>query len=294
MEQENRFWTELCQEDRKPFAVELDSPETPETEKFMAGAALLRDRGASLITVADCPVARPRMDAGLMACKLRREQNVDAMPHMACRDRNSIASQALLLGLCAEGVRNVLLVTGDPVPPERRAEVKSVFNFHAQGFIEYVSSLRGDLLPEDLRIFAALNVNAANFSVELERAKAKEKAGAQGFFTQPVLTEAALDNLRQARRALKGRLAGGIIPLVSYRNAVFMDQNIPGIRVDPRLFRLYEGAGRERGEELALEISAAVAAAIAPVIDGYYLMTPFGRAGLMGGIMERIRADGLA
>ena len=291
---ENKFFEKLCDETQKPFAVELDSPEGPDAEKFMAGAGELGEKGVDLITVADCPVARPRMDSSLMACKIKRELGMDAMPHMTCRDRNVNASQALLLGLYAEGVRNLLLVMGDPVPPEQRERVKSVFNFNSVGFVDYVRRLEGELLPEPVKIFTALNVNAANFSFELERAKKKEAAGADGFFTQPVLTEKALENLKLARAALSGKIAGGIIPMVSHRNAVFMDQNIPGIRVDRRIIELYEDADKAKGEDLAETISAAVAREISPYIDGYYLMTPFGRTGLMGRIMDRIRREGLA
>ncbi len=293
MSGENRFYEALTGGGRKPFAVELDSPEGPDAEKFMAGAAQLQAGGADLITVADCPVARPRMDSSLMACKLRRELGMDAMPHMTCRDRNRNASQALLLGLYAEGVRNLLLVMGDPVPPEERQAVKGVYNFNSVDFIAFADRFGRERLPEPFRIYGALDLNARNFAPELERAKAKEAAGALGFFTQPVLTERALENLKLARRALKGRLAGGIIPVVSQRNGLFMDQNIPGISVDPRIIDLYEGADKERGEELALEVSAAAAGAIAPYVDGYYLMTPFSRTALMVRIMERIRQEGL-
>lgn len=289
MEEENRFWTQLCREEQRPFAVELDSPEGPDAEKFMAGAAELAAQGAALITIADCPAARPRMDAGLLACKIRRELEVQAMPHLTCRDRNRNAAQALLLGLHAEGVENLLLVTGDPIPPERRRSVKGVYDFVSQSFLSYVRELNESLFPRPFRLFAALNLNAVHFPAELERALEKERAGADGFFTQPVLTERALENLKLARRELKGRLAGGIIPLVNQRNALFMDRNISGICVDPALITLYEGADWERGEELAVEVSAAAARAVRPFIDGYYLMTPFGRVGLMVRIMGRIR-----
>ena len=168
--------------------------------------------------------------------------------------------------------------------------MKGVYDFVSRSFLAYARELNGSL-PRPFHLFAALDLNAPHFPAELERARGKEQAGAEGFFTQPVLTERALENLKLARQTLRGRLAGGIIPLVSQRNALFMDRNIPGISVDPALIALYEGADRERGEELAVEVSAAAARAIRPWIDGYYLMTPFGRTGLMGRIMERIRAE---
>lgn len=285
------FRAALADPARKPFAVELDSPEGPDIAKFLSGAAELRDAGAQIITVADCPVARPRMDAALCACLLRERLGAEALPHMTCRDRNRNALRAQMLGLYAAGVRDLLLVTGDPVPPERRQEIKSVYNFNSRSLIAYAAALNREL-PEPFHLCAALDVNARDFAVQLRLAKEKEANGAACFFTQPVLTRRALENLKQARRELRGRVAGGIIPIVSQRNALFMDREIPGISVDEQIIRLYEGADRQRGEELALAVSAAVAAEIAPYIDGYYLMTPFGRSGLMVRLMDRLRLDG--
>lgn len=291
---ESPFWTKLCDPLQKPFAVELDSPADADPTRFLAGAEELRDAGADIITIADCPIARARMDSSIMACKLRRELGMDAMPHMTCRDRNRNATQALLLGLHAEGVRSVLLVTGDPVPTASRDEVKSVYNFNSRKLIKYVESLNASVLPEPFHIFAALNVNVRNFHIQLELAREKEENGAVGFLSQPVLTQRGLDNLMLARETLRGKILGGIIPIVSQRNALFMNSEISGIEVDEKIIAAYDGADRARGEELAVDISAAVAAAIAPYVDGYYLMTPFGRTGLMARIIARIHADGNA
>ena len=289
--EENPFWDAVCDPTRRPFAVELDPPELADSRSFVRGARELQAAGADVITIADCPVARTRMDSSLMACKLQRELNMTALPHMTCRDRNLNATQALLLGLCAEGVRNVLIVTGDPIPTASRDEVKSVYNFNSRKLIHYVSSLNRSVLPRPFRIFGALNVNARNFSVQLEMAKKKEANGADGFLTQPILTEQALENLKLARQTLQGRILGGIMPIVSQRNALFINSEISGITVDERIIALYEGADREKGEELAVSISAEIAQRIRPWVDGYYLITPFGRTSLIARIMEQIRSD---
>ena len=260
----------------------------------MSGAWELSGHGVDLITIADCPVARARMDSSLMACKLHRELGVSAMPHMTCRDRNLNATQALLMGLCAEGIGNVLLVTGDPVPSASRDEVKSVYNFNSRKLIRYVDNLNKAVLPYPFHIYAALNVNARNFPIQLELAQKKEASGAAGFFTQPILTEEALENLILARRTLKGKLMGGIMPVVSKNNALFMNSEIAGITVDEKIIQAYEGADRARGEVLAVEISTRIAKEIAPYIDGFYIMTPFGRTGLVVRIMDSIRREGLA
>ena len=144
-----------------------------------------------------------------------------------------------------------------------------------------------------LNIFAALNVNARNFAIQLDLARQKEENGADGFLTQPVFTEEALENLRLARRTLKGKLLGGILPIVSQRNALFINSEISGIRVDEKIIALYENADRAKGEELAVEISANMARRMAPFVDGYFLITPFSRTELMVRIMERIRSDAL-
>ena len=285
------FWEALCDPARKPFAVELDPPEGADAAQFMSGARELRDGGADMITVADCPIARARMDSSLMVCKIKRELGIDVMPHMTCRDRNLNATQALLLGLCAEGVGDVLLVTGDPVPAASRDEVKSVYNFNSRKLIKFVDSMNKAVLPAPFHIFAALNVNARNFAIQLDLAQKKEENGADGFLTQPVLTDEALENLRLARRTLKGKLLGGIMPIVSRRNALFINSEIAGIKVDEKIIALYEGADRAKGEELAVEISAAMARRMAPFVDGYFLITPFARTGLMVRIMEQIRRD---
>lgn len=290
---ENPFWDALCNPDIKPFAVELDSPENADITKFMAGARELKENGASIITIADCPIARARMDSSLMACKIRRELDMDALPHMTCRDRNLNATQALLLGLCADGIRNVLLITGDPIPSASRDEVKSVYNFNSRKLIRYVDNLNKSILPSPFHIFGALNLNVRNFHMQLKLAQEKEENGAIGFFTQPILTEQALENLKLARDTLKGRILGGIIPVVSHRNALFMNSEISGITVDEKIIRLYEGLDREQGEELAVRISVDIARKISPYVDGFYLMTPFGRTGLMARIMTAIRTDGL-
>ena len=291
-QREDPFWTALCDPDRRPFAVELDPPEGADVTRFMAGARELRDAGVEAITVADCPVARARIDSSLMACKLKRELGMNALPHLTCRDRNLNATQALLLGLCSEGIDKVLVITGDPVPAASRDEVKSVYNFNSRKLIKYVDGLNQTVLPAPFRIFAALNVNVRNFTVQLDLARQKEEAGALGFFTQPVLSEQGLENLLLARETLQGKLVGGILPIVSYRNALFLNSEIAGIHVDEAIIARYAGADRVRGEALAEEISVDFARRMAPYVDGFYLITPFGRTALVCRIIGEIREKG--
>ncbi len=289
-EKKSAFWEALCDQSKRPFAVELDPPETSELGKFMEGAKRMQAEGAAALTIADCPIGRPRMDSSLLACKLHRELGVEALPHMTCRDRNLNAIKALLLGLCAEEVHQVLVVTGDPIPSADRDEVKSVYNFNSRMLAAYITALSEKSLTTPFRVFGALNVNAKNFDMQLRMAKEKEANGVCGFLTQPILTEAAFENLKRAKKELHAKLLGGIFPIVSYKNACYLHSEVTGIKVDPRIIDRYEGKGREEAEEIALELSVRIAKACMPYVDGYYLMTPFSRTELMAKIMREIRS----
>ena len=286
----NRFW-EKMERGEKVFAIELDPPKNAELGKFMAGAWTLKDAGADAITIADCPIGRARMDSSLLACKLKREVGIDPIPHMTCRDRNLNATKSLLLGLNVEGVDNVLIVTGDPLPTAERDEVKAVFNFNSRKLARFVADLNETQLQHPFRVYGALNLNARNFDMELRRAKEKAANGVSGFLTQPVLTEQALENLKLARSAMPDKkVLGGIIPVVSYRNACFMQSEIAGINVSEEIIEMYKDKSREESEALALKISVEIARQIAPYADGYYMMTPFLRVHLMTQIIEQVRS----
>ena len=278
---------------KKVIAVELDSPKDADLTGYLEGARRLQAAGADAVTIADCPIARARVDSSLTACKLRRELGVVALPHMTCRDRNLNATKALLLGLYAEGVREVLAITGDPIPTAERDEVKNVYQFNSRKLARYIHSLAGpgEALP-GMTVFGALNLNARNFDVELRRAKEKQDSGMAGFLTQPVLSGQAVDNLKAAREALPGaKILAGILPVVSQRNALYMENEINGIHVEEAIIQRYAGADRAKGEELGLEISLEMARAAAPYADGFYLMTPFNRVGLMERLIAALRQE---
>ena len=287
----NRLWDKL-ESGQRVVAIELDPPADDRIAPYVENVRHLQAAGADVVTIADCPVGRPRADSSLLACKIRRETGMETLPHMTCRDRNMNAIKALLLGLSMEDVHNILLITGDPIPSTDRDAVKSVFNFNSRKLIRYVNSLNEQVLSRPFRIFAALNLNAANFDTQLRLAQEKEANGAVGFLTQPVLSAEALENLKQAREVLSGKLLGGIFPIVSHRNACFLNNEIAGMRVCPAIIDLYEGKERDEAEDLAIRISTQIAREVAPYTDGLYLMTPFTRVKLMTRLLEELRRDG--
>lgn len=285
----NSFAAKLMQGE-KVIVVELDPPVIPEINTFMEGAARYKKAGVDGIDIADCPIARARIDSSLLACKVTRELGMTTIPHMTCRDRNINATKALLLGLNVEGVNNVLTVTGDPVPAAERQEVKTVFSYNSAILARHINTLNQVTFPDNpFLVCGALNINAVNFDSQLRHAEKKIENGVSVLFTQPVMTQEGLENLKRARTELPVKLLGGMIPVVSYRNACFMEHEISGIHVDDRIVELYRDKSREEGEELAVKIIKEIARKMEDYVDGYYLITPFQRIHLMERILREIR-----
>lgn len=205
---ENKFKEKLLRGE-KVIAVELDPPANPYVGNMIEGAKSLNTCGADIITIADCPLARARVDSSIMAAKLKREANIDVLPHMTCRDKNLNAIKASLLGLHMEGIRNLLAVTGDAIPEAERAEIKGVFNFNSYMFIEFINELNHTVFGNDeIFIGGALNINSTNFDYELKRAETKIKKGAKFFLTQPAFSNEAIAALEKAGNTLDAKFLG--------------------------------------------------------------------------------------
>ena len=170
-----------------------------------------------------------------------------------------------------------------------------MYQFNSRKLAQYIVSLAGEgrEMPAPITVFGALNLNARNFEVELRRAAEKLENGMSGFLTQPVLSAQAVENLKKARETLgeRAKILAGILPVVSQRNAIFMENEVNGIHVDDAIIQRFEGLDRAAGEELGLEVSVQAAKAAAPYADGFYLMTPFNRVALMERLIARLRTE---
>ena len=275
---------------RRITLVELDPPRSADIGGFMEGARQLEQAGADAITIADCPIGRARMDSSLLACKLSRELGIEALPHMTCRDRNVNATKALLLGLSMENVHNVLAVTGDPIPTGDRGSVKSGDQFNSRVLAKFIRGLGESGEAEPFFVCGGLNINAVRFDSELDRAKEKMDCGVSAFLTQPVLSEQAALHLERAMDELRGaKLIGGLFPVVSEKNARFLQSEVHGITVDEAVVRAYAGLDRAQGEDMAVRLCREAASRISPFVDGYYIMTPFQRVELVCRVIRATR-----
>ena len=275
----------LFERESKPMFVEADPPATDDVLPWLAAVKRLKNAGADVITVSDNPVGRPRADSCMLSALAASQEDMLMLPHIACRDKNRNAIRSLVTGLSAFGVHQCLVVTGDPVCEEDRSEVRQVYNFNSRRLAAYIQVLNETVLQTPMCVMGALNVNARTFDIQLRLAKEKIANGVQVLLTQPVLSERGLENLKRAHEELDCRILAGIFPVVSERNALYLQNEVSGIELDERIPGLYAGLNREESEDLALRLSLDVMRAVDAYCDGWYIMMPFRRTQLVARIM---------
>ncbi len=272
------------------IAVELDAPANADTAYFTVSAKQISEAGADVITIADCPIGRARADSSMLASMLKQQHGIEAMPHLTCRDRNLNASKALLLGLNMQGVDRVLVVTGDPIPAQERDIIKSVYQFNSVRYASFIQRLNADVFAQSpFEVMGALNVNAQNFDAELAKAEKKVAAGMSCLLTQPVMDDASLQNLRSAKERLGIPILAGIMPVVSYKNARFINNEVAGISVPDSLIERYRVADKSEYPSIAVDFALEKAAAAKEIADGYYIITSLRRADIVCEIVKEIR-----
>lgn len=281
----NEFY-ELFEQKKKVIAVELDPPYTPDYESLMEHAHVLKNIGVDIITFADSPMGRSRADSILMGVKVANEVEIPVMPHVCCRDKNMIAMRSTLIGAYINGVRNILIVTGDPVPSESRISTTAVFDYSSIQLMEYVNEMNVEhFAKEPLYYGAALNYARGNIDSVIKRMERKIEAGAKYFLTQPVYSEADIERLRYIKSRVDTKLLCGIMPLVSYRNANFIKNEIMGINVPDEIVNRYRpDMTKEEAEIVGANIANELIGKMDSFADGYYFMLPFNRVSLMNRI----------
>lgn len=284
----NKFY-QLMESGKKVITVELDPPYDANAQKIMDCAHLLKAAGVDMITFADSPMGKARADSIMMGIKVSNEVGIPVMPHIACRDKNVIAMRAGILGAYLNGIRNFLFVTGDPVPAENRSDVSGVFDFNSVKLMEYVNEMNTEHFQEEPLVFGgALNYNRPNLDMEIKRMEKKIAAGAKYFLTQPIFCKEDIERIRVVKEKTNTKILCGIMPLISYRNASFIKNEILGIHVpDEILARFNPEMTREEGEAAGVQIAREVMQELEVVADGYYFMLPFNRVHLVEQILKR-------
>ena len=273
------------------IAVELDPPFNADCDVVMKNALICKEHGVDLVTIADSPMGKVRVDSIILAAKIQREAGIETMPHVCCRDENINALKSSLLAAHIEGIRNILAVTGDPVAAGDKNEVKGVFNLNSFRLIELISIMNSEVFARrPLNIGGALNLNAHNPDGEVARMRKKVNAGAEFFLTQPIYEDRILTNiLPQLGRRENVKILGGIMPLVSYRNAQFLNNELSGIKIPSDIIKLFDpGMSREDAEDLGVGIAVQIAGKMKDSVDGFYFITPFNRVEMIMKIIKKL------
>jgi methionine synthase / methylenetetrahydrofolate reductase(NADPH) len=263
-------------------SVELTPPRGFQADALVEHARTLKIRGVDLVNVPDSPRASARMSALSAALLVQQQSGVETILHYACRDRNLLGMQSDLLGAHAMGVRNVLLITGDPPKVGDYPDATAVFDVDSIGLANVVSRLnRGaDIGGQPIgsqtafHIGVAVNPGALNLDEELRRFAYKVEAGAEFAITQPVFDA---DEFRAfiARIAHHGiPILAGIMPLESARHAEFMANEVPGVRVpDAVVERMRRADADGRAAEEGMAIAREIAAGVRPLVRGLQIST---------------------
>ncbi len=273
----------LFESGKKVIAVELDPPFDAKDDQIIACAHRLKVSGTDIITMADSPMGRSRVDSILMSIKLMKETGMSVMPHVCCRDKNIIAMRSGLLGAYANGIRNILIVTGDPIPSESRLSTTGVFDYNSIQLMNYVKEMNREHFNEEPIYYGgALNYGRGPIEKVIERMEKKIEAGARYFLTQPVFTDEDVERIQEIKRKVNTKILCGIMPLVSYRNANFIKNEITGIHVPDWVIKRYTPEmAKEEAEWAGAAIASEIIAKLSSCADGYYFMLPFNRVSLM-------------
>lgn len=274
-------------------SVEIDPPRGLDLEKYIQGALMLRQKGADAINIADSPLGRARMTPMAMAHIIEQNVGIETIIHVCCRDRNLLALQSELMGAHALGLRNLMLITGDPVQAGDYLKATDVFDLDAIGLIRLAAALnRGaDLSAKSVDqatsflIGCGANPTAVDLDRDIERLYAKVAAGADYVFTQPIYDPRDLENYLKRIPDIKLPICVGILPLRNHKHSEFLHNEVPGINVPQEIRDRMRMAG-EKGPEMGVTIAREFLAQVKPMVAGTYLMPPFNRFDMAADVIE--------
>ena len=268
--------------------VEIVPPRGVDAAPMLTQARALMSAGVDAINIPDGPRAQSRQGALISGLLIEREVGIETVVHYACRDRNLLGMLSDLLGAAASGLRNLLIVTGDPPKMGPYPDATAVFDIDAIGLTNLVARLNRGLDPggnpigAPTRFVHGVGVNPAANDVEreLRRFAWKAEAGAHFAMTQPVFDLRQLEAFVARVERSGVPIIAGIWPLVSLRNAEFLANEVPGITVpDETLARMRRAS--ERGKDAALAEGVTIAremlAAVRGVVRGVQVAAPLGK-----------------
>jgi homocysteine S-methyltransferase len=272
-------------------SVEIVPPRGVDASKMLRDTAALKAAGVDAVNVPDGPRAQSRMGALLTGLLIEQQSQIETVIHYCCRDRNLLGMLSDLLGASAIGLRNLLLITGDPPKMGPYPNATAVFDIDAIGLTNLVSKLNHGLdpggnaigAPTSFVIGVGVNPGAIDLDNERRRFAWKVEAGAEFAITQPVFDVEQLERFLASIDDVRIPVVAGIWPLLSLRNAEFMANEVPGVIVPPHIIdrmRRASEKSKEHGVQEGIAIAREMLERVRPSVQGVQVSAPFGKVEL--------------
>jgi homocysteine S-methyltransferase len=268
--------------------VEITPPKGVDPEPMFAQCRTLKAAGVDAVNVPDGPRAQSRMGSLLSGLMIQQQTGLEAVVHYACRDRNLLGMLSDLLGAAAAGLRNLLLVTGDPPKMGPYPDATAVFDIDSIGLTNLVARLNrgldpgGNAMGQTTRFVIGVGANptAPDLERELKRLHWKIDAGAEFIVTQPVFDLAQIEVFLKRTAHFKVPVIAGLWPLVSLRNAEFLANEVPGVTVPEEVLarmRKASGVGKEAALDEGVQICREMLAGVRDRVQGAQISAPLGK-----------------
>jgi homocysteine S-methyltransferase len=279
-------------------SVELDPPKGADPGSILDRALYCKENEVDVINVADGPRASARMSAQSLCVLLQDNVGIDTILHYTCRDRNLLGIQSDLLGAYALGLRNILAITGDPPKLGDYPDATAVYDVDSIGLIKILNhlahgcDLAGNLIGPALGVHIGCGADPGRTDLEKEvrRLEEKVRAGAEYVMTQPVYDPNAVERFVGLVRHLETPILVGILPLYSHRNAEFLHNEVPGMRVpDDIRERMRRAGSGEAAQAEGVAIAREALLAARDLAQGAYIMPPFNKVELAIRVIEAVQ-----
>ncbi|MBN2174722.1 MAG: bifunctional homocysteine S-methyltransferase/methylenetetrahydrofolate reductase [Bacteroidales bacterium] len=283
--EKSSFAAKVC---NKKFvtSVEIVPPRGTDPTEPIEQSKILKEAGVDAINIPDGPRALSRMGASYLSLMIQQQSQIEVILHYACRDRNLLGMVGDLLGAYAAGIKNILIITGDPPKMGTYPDATAVFDVDSIGLTNVVNYLNSGMdlggnpidHPTGFYIGVGANPGAIDLDYEIRRFEWKVKAGAEYAITQPVFDNELFYRFKKRVEGYNIPIIAGVWPLVSVRNAEFMNNEVPGASVPDRIMkRMYATKSKEEARELGLEIARETIRELKAEIAGVQVSMPFGK-----------------
>ena len=265
--------------------VELDTPKHLDTDQFFNNIGKLDGADIDAVTLADNSLATVRVSNIAAASIIKQRFNIEPLVHITCRDRNLIGLQSHLLGLSLIGVNEILAITGDPSKVGHLPGATNVYDVNSKGLTEIALRFNqgintdGDALKKhtNFNIAGAFDPNVRKLDGAVKRLEKKVASGMSYFITQPVYSKEKIKQVYEATKHLNTPFFIGIMPIASYNNALFLHNEVPGIKMSEEVLNQFKAVkdDKEKTKELSLRLSKELIDTVHEYFNGLYIITPF-------------------